>query len=92
MSRIRRAIADGVRGFGAWQAEIPDQGRVVLVGLVLTAAAFLAAALPALALGVPAGVLVVIGLGVDFRDRRTAMVLLVALAVVLVAVVLGGQR
>lgn len=89
--RVRSAISDGLRGFGAWQAEIPDQGRVVLVGLVGLAAAFLAAGLVPLALGVPAGVLVVVGLGVDFGDRRAALVLIGSAAAVLVALVLGGR-
>jgi len=85
------AIADGLRGFGAWQAEIPDQGRVVLVGLTGLAAAFLVAGLVPLALGVPAGVLVIVGLGIDFRDRRIALVLVPAASLVLVAVILGGR-
>ena len=91
LRRIRVTIADGIRGFGAWQAEIPDQGRVTLVGLTGLAAAFLAAGLVPLALGVPAGVLVAVGLGIDFRDRRVALVLVPAVALVLVAVILGGR-
>ena len=91
LRRIRMAIADGLRGFGAWQAEIPDQGRVVLVGLTGLAAAFLVAGLVPLALGVPAGVLVIVGLGIDFRDRRIALVLVPAASLVLVAVILGGR-
>lgn len=91
IGRLRNAIAEGIRGFGAWQAAIPDQGRVVLVGLILLAAAFAAAGLLPLALGVPAGVLVVIGVGVDFTDRRTGPVLIGSLAVV-VAVALMVAR
>lgn len=91
LRRLRLAIADGVRGFGAWQAEIPDQGRVVLVGLVGLAAAFLAAGFVPLAIGVPAGVLVIVGLGIDFDDHRTGPVLIAVIALVIAAVVLGGH-
>jgi len=48
-------------------------------------------AIDGLALGVPAGVLVAVGLGIDFRDRRVALVLVPAVALVLVAVILGGR-
>ena len=91
LGRIRSAIRDAVAGFGTWQAEIPDQGRVVLVGLVLGAAAFLAAGSLPLALGMPAGVLVIIGLGIDFRDRRVALVLIPAIALVLIVTGLLGR-
>lgn len=88
---LRIMVGDGLRGFGAWQAEIPDQGRVVLAGLLLLAAAFLAAGFMPFALGIPAGVLLAVGLGVDFRDRHTAIVLIGAVAIVAVAVVVGGR-
>ena len=92
IGRVRAAIANGVRGFGAWQGDIPDQGRVVLVGLLLLAAAFVAVGQLALALGVPAGILIAVGLGVDFNaDRRAALVLIGAVTVVLTAVVIGPR-
>jgi hypothetical protein len=58
---------------------------VVLVGLGLLAAGFWAADLVPLAFGVPAGILLVIGLGIDFRDPRAGLVFIAALAVVIVA-------
>ena len=55
------------------------------------AGAFLVAGQPALALGIPAGVLIIVGLGMDFADRRTPFVLIGAVALVVVAAILGGR-
>lgn len=84
-------IAAAWHRFASWQGEIPDQGRVTLAGLLLMAAAFLAAGLPALALGAPAAILVAVGLGFSFRDRLAGIVLIGAVALVIVAVILGGR-
>lgn len=75
MSRVRRlfaAIAALPRAFWDWQSEIPDQGRVTLVGLLLLAIGSSAwceffGVPPLAALSLPGLVLVAVGLGFTMR-------------------------
>ena len=74
MSRFRRA-ADALGNlFGrGWAVIRPEPGTTegaVMIGLVLLAAAFIAAGLIPLALGVPGAVLVAVGLGFSLRRTR----------------------
>lgn len=86
MSRLRRlraalaaipaGIAAAVRAFWEWQSEIPDQGRVTLVGLLLLAAGGVAwcewfGIPPLAAVSIPGLVLVAVGLGFTLRRGGT---------------------
>jgi len=90
LSRLRGALGDRWRAFLAWQADIPDQGRVVVVGLLLAAVGLGLVWLPAAGI-VPGLVLVLVGLGFDFRHPATATALVAGVAlVVIAAIVVGG--
>lgn len=91
MIRPLAAIAAAWRRFASWQGAIPDEGRVTLAGLILVAAACLAAGLPVLAAGIPGGIFIAVGLGANLRDPRASLVLIGAIAAVLVAIILGGR-
>ncbi len=74
MTRIRAglaAFAGGaarlIRGLALVVVPETSEEAVVEVGLLLVAGAFLLAGRPELALGVPGGLLVLIGLGFTFR-------------------------
>jgi hypothetical protein len=91
MSRLRSAIGSRWAAFLAWQSDIPDQGRVVVVGLAFAAIGLLPVWWPAAAL-VPGLVLVLVGLGFDFRHPATATALVAGVAlIVLTAIVVGGM-
>lgn len=61
-----RRVRDLPGALWEWQAGIPDEGRVVLVGLLLLAVGLLFVWPPAAAI-VPGVVLVLAGLGFDLR-------------------------
>lgn len=75
MTRLRRipsAIGSALRAAWDWQSEIPDQGRVTLVGLILLAASGVAwcewfGIPPLAAVTIPGLVLVAVGLGFTLR-------------------------
>jgi hypothetical protein len=86
MSRIRSALATlrrvpaamgtALRSIWEWQSEIPDQGRVTLLGLVLLAAGGVAwcdwfGIPPLAAVSIPGLVLVAVGLGFTLRRGGT---------------------
>lgn len=80
---IRTAIA----AVNRWQADIPDQGRVVLIGLLLLGVGLALQVGVAAALIAGATVLVLVGLGFDFRHYVTATALVLAVAIVLVVTI-----
>lgn len=72
LRRIPTAIGAALRAFWEWQSEIPDQGRVTLVGLILLAAGGVAwcdwfGIPPLAAVSIPGLVLVAVGLGFTLR-------------------------
>lgn len=80
----RHAVGRAWGSLVDWQAGIPDEGRVVLAGLGLLAGG-LAALWPPAAAIVPGAVLVVVGLGFNFKHPAAAIALVVAAGVVLLA-------
>jgi hypothetical protein len=84
------APVDAVR---VWQSDIPDQGRVVLVGLLLLAGSLLLAGAGPLAIGAPGCVLVAVGLGIRFEHPVVATALVAgAAAVTVAALIVGGMH
>ena len=76
LAAIPAAIAATLRAAWEWQSEITDQGRVVLIGLVLLAAGGVAwcewfGIPPLAALSIPGLVLVAVGLGFTLRRGGT---------------------
>lgn len=84
MKRIRSALTAPFRAFIAWQAEIPDEGRVAVVGLLVLGAG-LALAWPPAGLIVPGVVLAAVGLGFNLRHPVVAVAAVVAISVVAIA-------
>lgn len=90
LERLRFRAERLGQAFLAWQADIEDQGRIVMVGLALAALGLLLVWPPAAAL-VPGLVLVLVGLGFDFRHPATATALVAGVSVIVaVAIIFGG--
>lgn len=72
LGSIPAAVASALRAVYEWQAEIPDQGRVTLVGLILMAMGLTAVCdwfgiPPLAALVIPGLILTLVGLGFTLR-------------------------
>lgn len=77
LRRISAAIGSAARAVWEWQSDIADQGRVVLVGLVLLALGGTAwcdwfGIPPLAAVSIPGLVLVAVGLGFTLRRGGSA--------------------
>jgi hypothetical protein len=86
IDRARTAIVSPFVVIAEWQAEIPAEGRVVLVGLLILGAG-LGAVWPPLAAIIPGSVVVSIGVGVNFRHPITAAVLIAGATAVAIAAI-----
>ena len=84
---IRDRLAAPFRAFWRWQSEIPDQGRIVVVGLLLIALGLLPAWPPQPAAILPGIVLVAAGLGFTLAHPVVAAVAVGGTALVAFALV-----
>jgi hypothetical protein len=91
MTRLRRIVAALTapgRSFVDWQAEIPDEGRVVVVGLALLGLGSGLVWQP-LGLIVPGSCLAAAGLGLSLKHPIVAAAAVVAVAAIAIAAILG---